>query len=139
MGEAQVNDQKKQANIEGLSYDGRKDKHTRASVVDKSTGKLKMTMVAKDHETITEEPSGNYMGHFNPEKPVYPEKPAFKVAQGLYRLLEQCDSVDSLKYLNGDSTPANTGHKVVLILTWKRWWVEAFFGEYVASTPMSFH
>ena len=94
--------------IVGIGYDGRRDKHTRAMVAD-STGKLRMRMVTEEHESVTEEPSGRYIGHFVPEAPVHPEKPALKVAQGLLEILEQRDSTDSLLFLAGDSTNTNTG------------------------------
>jgi hypothetical protein len=61
--------------IVGISYDGRRDKHTRA-MVPGATGKLKMRMITEEHESVTEEPSGKYLAHFVPEKPVHPEKPA---------------------------------------------------------------
>ena len=58
---------------------------------------------------MTEEPSGKYLGHFVPEHPVPPEKPALKVAQGLLRLLLKYNSTESLMILSGDSTNMNTG------------------------------
>ena len=96
--------------IVGIGYDGRRDKHTRAMVPD-STGKLKMMMITEEHEAVTEEPSGRYLTHFVPETPVHPEKPALKVAQGLYSILEQHGSTKSLQLLGGDSTNMNTGWK----------------------------
>jgi len=96
--------------IEGISYDGRRDKHTRAMVPD-ATGKLKMRMITEEHESVTEEPSGKYLAHFVPEKPVHPEKPSLKVAQQMYGILEERDSLDSVNFLGGDSTNPNTGWK----------------------------
>ena len=68
-----------------------------------------MKMVKEEHVSVTEEPSGRYLWHFVPEEPVHPEKPALKVAQALYDLLETHDSLDSLLVLQGDSTNMNTG------------------------------
>ena len=74
--------------IVGMDLNVRRDKHMRAMVAD-SNGKLKMRMV-------TNEPSS--LSHFTPETPVHPEseKPALKVAQGLFNILEQRNSTDSL-------------------------------------------
>ena len=91
-----------------MGYDGRTDKHTRAMVAD-SSGKLKMRMVTEENESLTDEPSGRYLSHFTPETPVHPEKPALKVAQGLFNILEQHNSTDSIQFLAGDSTNMNTG------------------------------
>ena len=111
---AQATEMDKQAyaheKIEGLSYDGRKDKRTRAMVTD-SYGKTRMRMVKEEHISVTEEPKGRYLSHFVPDQPSHKEKPALKVAQSLYHLLEQHDSLDSIKYLGGDSTNTNTGWK----------------------------
>jgi hypothetical protein len=74
-----------------MGYDGRRDKHTRAMVAD-STGKLKMRMITEEHEAVTEEPSGRYLTNFSPKTPVHPEK----VAQGLFDILEQHNSLESL-------------------------------------------
>ncbi|KAF0293073.1 hypothetical protein FJT64_009044 [Amphibalanus amphitrite] len=94
--------------IIGMGYDGRKDSHTRTLVADDS-GKVRMTMVKEEHVTVSEEPSGRYLSHFVPEEVVPPEKPAQKIAQALRDLLEEYDSLDSLKLLKGDSTNLNTG------------------------------
>lgn len=96
--------------IVGMGYDGRRDKQTRAMVAD-SFGKLKMRLITEEHESVTVEPSGKYLAHFVPETPVHPEKPALKVAQGLYSILEQHNSTESLQFLAGDSTNTNTGWK----------------------------
>ena len=97
-------------NIEGFSYDGRKDKHTRAIVTD-SCGKTRMRMVKEEHVSVSEEPKGRYLSHFVPDEPTYPEKPAFKVAQALYDLIVEHNSLDSIMFLAGDSTNSNTGWK----------------------------
>ena len=112
MSEANMNDKEKKARdkIEAISYDGRRDKHTRAMVLD-STGRLRMRTITEEHESVTEEPSGRYLSHFVPNSPVYPEKPALKVAQGLYHIIQQNEAEDSLKFLGGDSTAMNTGHR----------------------------
>ena len=94
--------------IVGLGYDGRKDKNTRTMVED-SSGKLKMRMISEEHISVSDEPSGRYLGHFVPDEAVHPEKPALKVAQALYDILEKHDSLESLQILQGDSTNANTG------------------------------
>ena len=95
-------------NIIGIGYDGRKD-NTRAMVKDDTSGKMKMVTVKETHVSVTEEPLGTYLTHFVPETPVHPEKPALKVAQALYEILEENDSLESLMVLQGDSTNENTG------------------------------
>lgn len=94
--------------IIGLGYDGRKDAKTRALVPD-CHGKLHPRIIKEEHVSVTDEPSGRYLWHFVPETPVYPEKPALKVAQGLYDLLVVHNSTESLMVLQGDSTNSNTG------------------------------
>lgn len=96
--------------IVGLGYDGRKDKNTRAMVEDKC-GIMKMKMISEEHISLSEEPSGRFLGHFVPEEPIHPEKPALKVAQSLYEFLEHNGSLESLQILQGDSTNSNTGWK----------------------------
>ena len=85
----------------GISYDGRKDKHTRAMVSD-SFGNIRMRMVKEEHISVSEEPKGRYLCHFVPDEPIHPEKPAFKVAQALYETIEKHDSLDSIEFLGGD-------------------------------------
>ena len=101
----------KPTGIEGIGYDGRRDKHTRAMVPDKSTGKLKMRNIVEEHESVTAEPSGKYLGHFTPKPPSNNEKPALKVAQGIVELLQEHESTESLLVLAGDSTKTTTGWK----------------------------
>ena len=95
--------------IEAISYYGRKNRNTRAMVWDPALGKEKQVKVTEEHEAVVEEPSGRYIGHFKPETPIHPEKPALKVAQGLLAILEENDSTQSLQVLGGDSTNMNTG------------------------------
>ena len=85
--------------IEAISYDGRKNRNTRAMVWDSALGKEKQVKVTEEHEAVVEEPSGRYIGHFKPETPIHPEKPALKVAQGLLAILEENDSTQSLQVL----------------------------------------
>ena len=112
MDESRVKDKEKRIGekLVGIGYDGRKDKHTRAMVPD-SRGVLRMRMIKEEHVSVSEEPSGRYLTHFLPEDPIHPEKPAQKVAQHLYDIVKEEDSVDSLQVLKGDSTNANTGWK----------------------------
>ena len=98
MGGAKDKDRENQKQIVGLGYDGRRDRHTRAMVED-CHGKKKMRMITEEHESVTEEPSGKYLGHFAPEPPVGREKPAMKVAQGLLNILEQNSSTNSYHVL----------------------------------------
>ena len=91
-----------------MSYDGRKDKN-RAK--DTTSGKMKMVRIKDEHVSVTEEPSERYLDHFVPDIPVHPEKPALKVAQSLYETLKECNSLDSLQIIQGDSTAVNTGWK----------------------------
>ena len=110
MGGVKDKDRENQKQIVGLGYDGTRDRHTRAMVED-SSGKKKMRMITEEHESVTEEPSGKYLGHFAPETTVGCEKPAMKVAQGLLNILEQNSSTNSLMFLAADSTNMNTGGK----------------------------
>ena len=71
--------------IIGLAYDGRKD-NIRVMVPD-SRGKLHVRVIKEEHISGTEEPSGSYLSDFTPDPPVYPDKPAKKVAEALYDLL----------------------------------------------------
>ena len=103
-------DRAKQEKVVGMSYDGRRDRNARAMVPDPS-GKPKMRTIIEEHESVTEEPSGRYLGHFTPQSPGSNEKPALKVAQGLLAILEEYDSTNSLQVLGGDSTSMNTGWK----------------------------
>ena len=48
---------------------------------------MKMVTIKEDHETVTIEPSGEYLTHFVPDTPIYPEKPALKIAQKLHEIL----------------------------------------------------
>ena len=100
----------KERKVTGIAYDGRKDNNTRVLVED-ATGKTKMRMKCEEHISITDEPSGEYLSHFVPEEPTFPEKPALKVSQGLYNVLEQHNSLDSVKFVKADSTNMNTGWK----------------------------
>ena len=111
MSEAREESSDKQTKVVGIGYDGRRDKHTLAMVPDKATGKSKMRMVVEEHESVTEEPCGHYLGHFTPKPPSGKEKPALKVAQGVVELLQKHDSTESLMVLAGDSTNSNTGWK----------------------------
>ena len=111
MREAREESSDEQTQIVGIGYDGRRDKHTWAMVPDKATGKSKMRQVVEEHESVTEEPNGQYLGHFTPEPPSSNEKPALKVAQGIVKLLQKHDSLESLMVLAGDSTNSNTGWK----------------------------
>jgi hypothetical protein len=67
--------------------------------------------IREEHVSVTEEPSGKYLAHFVPEKPVHPEKPAFKSAQGLYKVTQETDSEDTILIVKCDSTNTNTGRK----------------------------
>ena len=125
MSEAREESSDGQKEIVGIGYDGRRDKHTLAMVPDKATGKSKMRQVVEEHESVTEEPSGRYLGHFTPKPPSGNEKPALKVAQGIVELLQKHDSTESLMVLAGDSTNSNTGwkggtHKWVEVLLGRR-------------------
>ena len=110
MEDAKEKDMANQKPIVGLGYDRSRDRHTRA-LVDDSSGKKKMRMITEEHEAVTEEPSGKYLGHFVPKTPVGHEKPALNVAQGLMSILVQSRSTNSLMFLAGDSTNMSTGWK----------------------------
>ena len=57
--------------IFGIRYDGRRNKQIRA-MVSNIRGKLKMRMWTKEHEYVTNEPSGRYLSHFTPETQLTP-------------------------------------------------------------------
>ena len=84
--------------IKGFSYDGRKDKHTRAMVSD-SAGNMRLRMIKEEHISVSLEPAGRYLSHFVPDKPILPDKPALKVAQVLYHILEENNSIHSIMFL----------------------------------------
>ena len=95
--------------IEAIYYDGRKDK-TRAMVPDPS-GRLHPRLVKEEHVSVTAEPSGRYLSHFTPEAAVHPDKPAKKVAEGLFTILDQVGATETCNTLGGDSYNGNTGWK----------------------------
>ena len=64
-----------------IGYNGRQDSMTMAMVPD-SNRKLHTKFIRQEHESVSEEHSGIYLYHFTPAEPIYPKKPALKVAQG---------------------------------------------------------
>ena len=96
--------------IPGLGYDGRKDKDTRAVIMDKN-GNCKLGKVTEEHVTLSLEPQGDYLTHFVPGDPEPGVKPAMKQAQEIVRVLQENNSVDRLQVLMADSTATNTGRK----------------------------
>ena len=111
MNDARLESSHEQKKLLGIGYDGRRDKHTLAMVPDKATGKPKLRRIVEEHESVTEEPSGKYLGHFTPEPATSTEKPSFQVARGVVKLLEEHDSLESVMVLAGDSTNSNNGWK----------------------------
>ena len=95
--------------IESIYFDGRKDK-TRALVPD-SRGKLHPRIIKEEHMSVTWEPYGRYLSHFTPEQAVHPDKPAKKVAEGLYDILVKHNATETCVNLGGDSYNGNTGWK----------------------------
>ena len=73
--------------IESIYFDGRKDK-TRAMVPD-VRGQLHLKINKKELVSVTWEPHGRYLTHFTPEPAVHPDKPAKKVAEVLYDVLDR--------------------------------------------------
>ena len=121
-----------------MGSDGRQDKHTRAMVA-VSTGKVRMRIITEEHEAVTEEPSGCYLTHFAPEAPSSSERPALKVAQGLFNILEQHNSTESLQFLSGDSTAMNTGWKGGATPSWRNCLEGVYIGGYATSIQTNFH
>jgi hypothetical protein len=93
----------------GIYFDGRKDS-TRAMIND-SNGQLHPIIIKEQHITVTIEPGGRYLGHFTPSAPIHPDKPAKKIAEGVYILLQQYNLTESCLVLGADSTSINTGWK----------------------------
>ena len=114
-------DKNETENKVGIGYDGRRYLHMRAMVADRS-GKLKMRMVTEEHESVTNEPSGCYPSHFTPDTPVHSEKPALKVAQGLFNILVQHNSTDSIEFLAGDSSNIKLGGREATMHSLGRCW-----------------
>ena len=94
--------------IQGLGYDGRKDRVTRAMVTD-CNGNRKQANITEEHISVSFEPEGQYLTHFVPEDPERGEKPALKVAQKLHKIVVDHDSEQDIVVLAGDSTSMNTG------------------------------
>lgn len=93
--------------IEAIYFDGRKDS-TRTLVPD-TCGRLHPKIIKEEHITVTAEPTGRYLSHFTPEPAVQPEKPAKKVAEGLYEVLRNYGATETCTTLGGDSYNGNTG------------------------------
>ena len=58
---------------------------------------------------MTVEPQCGYLAHFTPEPAIHPDKPAKKVAEGLYSILQQAGATETSDTLEGDSYNGNTG------------------------------
>ena len=99
----------KDSEVLGVYFDGRKDL-TRVIVHD-SNGNLHPRLIKEEHISVTVEPSGAYLGHVSPESPEYPDKPAQKVAEAVFDLLNEKGIADKCVVLGGDSTASNTGWK----------------------------
>ena len=93
----------------GIYFDGRKDS-TRAMIND-SNGQLHPINIKEQHITVTIEPGGRYLGHFTPNAHTHSDKPAKKIAEGVYNLLQQYNLTESCLVLGADSTSINTGWK----------------------------
>ena len=88
MSDCKQQDKKKveMSDIQAIYFDGRKD-NTRAIISDEN-GNLHPRIIKEEHVSVTLEPAGCYLTHFTPDPPIYPEKPAFKEAQAIHRILE---------------------------------------------------
>ena len=88
-------------------YDGRKD-WTKTLISDKY-GKLHPRVIKEEHISVTWEPTGCYLAHITPECAIHLEKPAKKIAQALYEMLQKNSSTESCVVTGRDSTNTNTG------------------------------
>ncbi|XP_065647557.1 uncharacterized protein LOC136077054 [Hydra vulgaris] len=93
----------------GIYFDGRKNS-TRAMIND-SSGQLHSIIIKEQHITVTIEPGGRYLGHFTSNAHTHSDKPAKKIAEGVYNLLQQYNLTESCLVLGADSTSINTGWK----------------------------
>nr|XP_047134946.1 uncharacterized protein LOC124812399 [Hydra vulgaris]XP_047134947.1 uncharacterized protein LOC124812399 [Hydra vulgaris] len=94
-------------NIIGIAYDGRKD-WTKTLIPDKY-GKLHSRVKKEEHISVTWEPTGRYLAHITSEPALHPEKPAKKIVEALYEVLEKNNATESCIGIGGDSTNINTG------------------------------
>ena len=101
--EASLNDK-----ILGIFFDGRKDS-TRVMKYDEETDKYHPRVVKETHVAVTSEPDGQYRYHFTPDEPVFPHKPAYMEAQGLYMWMVKNGIDKDVLVLGGDSTNSNSG------------------------------
>ena len=103
------NDNLKVSNTDSIDiyFDGRRDS-TRTMIND-SNGQLHPIIIKDQHITVTVEPGGQYLGHFTPDVPIHPDKPAKNVAKGVYLLLQQYNLIQSCLVLGADGTAINTG------------------------------
>ena len=92
-----------------LHFDGRKD--SARTMINDLNGKLHSIIIKEQHITVIIEPDGRYLGHFTLDTPIHPDKPAKKVAEGVYLLLQQYNFTESCLVLGADSTTINTGWK----------------------------
>ena len=95
--------------IEGIFFDGKKDKKTKALKFNPNTGRYHSGTNVEEHYTITWEPEGKYIHHFTPELPMGKEKPALKIAEGVHKCLKEHNDDDNLLLVSGDSTNTITG------------------------------
>ena len=108
--ETYENERLEQQPVEGIFFDGKIDR-TKVIHKDEKTNNYHQKIIKEDHITITQEPEGKYLCHFTPESPQEKEKPAEKVAQGVFDWLSSHGAVESLKVIGGDSTNSMTGWK----------------------------
>ena len=94
--------------IEGIFFDGRKNQ-TNIMKYDEETDKFHPRIIKVNHIAVTSEPDGQYRYHFTPDEPVYPHKPAYMEAQGLYLWMVKNAIDKDILVLGGDSTPSNSG------------------------------
>lgn len=94
--------------VVAVYFDARKDP-TRDMKYDEETDKYHPRVVKETHVAVTSEPDGQYRYHFTPSEPVYPHKPAYMEAQGLYLWLVKNGIDKDLLVLGGDSTNSNSG------------------------------
>ena len=80
-------------------------------MINDSNRQLHPIIIKEQHITVTLEPGGRYLGHFILDAPIHSDKPAKKVGEGVYLLLQQYNLAQSCLVLGADSTAINTGWK----------------------------
>ena len=100
--------------IQGIFFDGRKDK-TKLLTHNNETGNYHSSVIEEEHYTMTQEPQGKYLHHFSPidyadpSKPAKFDKPAKRIAAGVFDWINTHGARESVQVIGGDTTNTMTG------------------------------